>query len=256
LDRAGSPSFVELGRYVYRSPHALSQTIDGRYVRWERVVTFVDAIEKHCPGLLTPGDWEYIRALHAQATVIHRARKTKPWKIDGTRILWEQAERDLREPAERAAANRAVGNWQTTDTSRVNRLNAVVQRAQLVALLDELLQERRARLDRLGIAITATSEGLAVEKLIELATAAGETDGDLLVWRAAWSRTQRPFVPPQQREPYGASDCPPGLGPSPKWGPHEEATASAGGSHFRLFMGRGKWVDSEDTVRRRGKHRR
>jgi hypothetical protein len=194
LDRAGTPTYVELGKLVFLKANALSQAADGRWVRWARVEVFVNALERHSPGLVTPTDWEHLRVLHAGATVRHRASRKSRTRADDSELLWEQTEQELREPGQQAAINRADGDWTITDNVRINRLNAVTKREDLIAMLRQLLQERGAR-----IALNV----LSIDELCGLVRTAGESEGNVLAWRGAWVRTENPEKDPlpQQRRP-------------------------------------------------------
>jgi hypothetical protein len=203
LDRAGTPTYVELGKLAFLKPNALSQSADGRWVRWSRVEVFVNALEKHSPGLVTPTDWEHLRILHAGATVRQQASRKRRTRADDSELLWEQADQALREPGEHAAMNRANGDWTITDSVRINRLNAVTQRDDLLAMLQQLLQERGTRI---GLNV------LSIDELCLLVRTAGESEGNILAWRSAWARTEGRTPIPRQREAVwgpGEQELPP-----------------------------------------------
>jgi hypothetical protein len=223
----GNPTYRELGKLAKYSHNALSQTADGRYVRWMRVEEFINALERYCElkriGAITDADRERARQLHAEATEINR--QTKAAAAANNRLLWRQTDRKLREPGERAARTRAPGRWNITSRGDVRTLNRVGTRAELAVLLYELMDmadlpddilstvatpDWRANLSKLG--------RLTVEDVRSVILIAGGTKGDGLAWGAAWKRTEPEAPVPAQRPPAPAEN----IGPNhefPPWGP-------------------------------------
>jgi hypothetical protein len=223
----GNPTYRELGKLAKYSHNALSQTADGRYVRWMRVEEFINALERYCElkriGAITDADKEKARQLHAEATELNR--QTKAAAAANNRLLWRQTDRQLREPGERAARTRAPGRWNITSPGRIRTLNSIRTRAELAVLLYELMEMAELPDDTLsafGIsdwpANLRTLRQLAVEDVRAIVDMSGGTKGDGLAWQAAWRRTEPEVTVPLQRSPAPTENIAPDH-EFPQWGP-------------------------------------
>jgi hypothetical protein len=212
----GNPSYRELGTLVYLTHNALSQSVDGRFVRWERVEMFLRAINCYCPGYLTDYHIRLAEILHHQGTEEHRG--TAQAAAEAMSMIWEELDRRLRTPGELAAQTRAPGSWATTNIDRIRRLNGVKSRWELLVILQEmfdLVEDLRSTTDA-DWTIDTVERALMIryltpERLHRMVRATGGSDGDFLAWAAAWERTAEMFPTiPQQRD--SADGC------FPAWG--------------------------------------
>lgn len=230
---AGTPSYRTLGRLAFAAHNRLSQIASGRYVQWESVLLFLKALEEHCPGTVTPVHVGELKVLHGQAAARNQARKLASPR-GASRLLWRQTDRDLREPGERAAANRAAGTWHTTDAVWISRLNALVRRRDLYTLLQQKMLADTPQDEPEADAVNAEGQPIArlipldslnLEQILQVIKDLGGSDGDCLAWSAAWERT-KPLTRtvPQPRPPATAESCSgePDLSGFPIWGAHDE----------------------------------
>lgn len=155
--QAGSPGYRELGELVHCTHHALSQSVDGRYVTWHVVERFIRALRLYQPDLITDDVTAELAQLHDQAMAAHSQRKKAPKAKIATdseevtrerdrvaiETFWELVDQAHDSSIRQAAADRAPGQWHVTYLGQISgRLEWIINTRDLVTALNQILAGR------------------------------------------------------------------------------------------------------------------
>jgi hypothetical protein len=213
---AGNPGYRQLGELAFCTHHALSQSVDGRYIPWSAVERYVKALAKHSPGVVTEDDWLELKKLHAVIDEVHsQERLRKKQKTKGARTsgrvgqFWDEHD-EARQVAQEAAATRAPGQWHTTRLATARGLNTAQTFADLALVLKHLITRQTLvagpptsqggegipQLHPLERQVLSSGKDATLDQVMALVRLYGGTDGDCLAWKSAWDRisTSGPFV--------------------------------------------------------------
>jgi hypothetical protein len=151
---AGTPSYRDMGRAVFVKHNTLSRVASGKYVRWPCVEQYIDALNK-VGGNVTEHEIRELRALWEEARRRHYdqvAAKTRAAAEKASAagehslIMWMEP-RTTQARAEREPES-SQGSPAPSST-RQSLLGAIDTEADLVAALNDLVQEKRIDLREL-----------------------------------------------------------------------------------------------------------